>query len=494
VFFFDDTRGQLIVGRDKLGLTPVVISRGDDHFAASTDPEILRDCLSLNERVNRERLATYLLSTSRGGRDDFVSPIERLLPGEFAIVSGSRRVEIRRHFSRLGDDKDWRGFREEARRLRDWIEKLVKDYRPDDVAYMMSGGLDSTALIGAHSRMFDDASLSAMSLVAGESRYEDESDLISVMRSQFPIDYAELELTSRLPLTDERVLGRTGGLGPQWHPGTAYETQLLESIATRFGVRRILGGVGGDHLFAGRFGDTAAWHLRNRNHAALIGEFQARWTGSQLWYRLGRWLGGRLLSESAKSKIRNIVSPAEATPAWLKPRSWTTFHPESAETVELFEADAKGIPREQTWRWEVFVRECRRKERISETHYVFPYLDSEFVERFSGLPPSYRYRRGVNKAILREAVSGVLPEPILRADKRLWIGNLIDAAIYRHRHDIEELFSSPYLADLGLIEPATFLKAFRIFIDNVSPEGQELGMGAIWRTISAEIWLTNFYE
>lgn len=499
LFFFSEEKGEprLVVARDKLGLTPVMMFRGDNTFAASTNPEMLREHLSLNERVNRERLLDYLIGSSGAGRDDFVAPFERLLPGEFANVTLGSRVDIKGYFTRFDPRREWNSFQTEAHQLREGVERLIQLFGADQAAYMMSGGLDSTALVGAHSRLMDSQTsdrtkISAMSLVSGERPFNDESDLISIMRTQFPIEHAELELTSELQLTEDRILEQTGGFGPQWHPGTVYESRLLESITKRFGVRRVLGGVGGDHLFAGQFGSAAEWHLREGNYNALFREFRARWDGLESGYRLGRWLVGCSVPNTVKREIKKLLSGAENRPPWLNPELWMTFRGRSADVVELTESGRPGVPREKTWRWEAFVRECRRKEQVSDTRYVFPYFDSKFVKRFSGLPPNYRYRNGRNKAILRAAFSGILPEPILSADKRFWIGNLLEAALSRNSRSIETMFSHSHLAALGLIKPAKFLEVFRAFTARVNPEKPELGIGPIWRTISAEKWLTEF--
>jgi asparagine synthase (glutamine-hydrolysing) len=114
-----------------------------------------------------------------------------------------------------------------------------------------------------------------------------------------------------------------------------------------------------------------------------------------------------------------------------------------------------------------------------------PYLDYRLVERAQALPASELIHNGWTKAILREAMAGVVPDPVRwRRDK---LG-----------------FATPEKRWLGEIAPqvrewlgtGSRLRGGRLDADGLgawlaAPDQELARRPGLWRLVSAELWLRH---
>jgi asparagine synthetase B (glutamine-hydrolysing) len=488
----------MIVQRDEFGFIPMIYYTNGSTFAVSSSPNWLFDHLNFRFQPNRESLRAFLLHSASARRDDFITPVRRILPGEYAVVSPRMSVRLCRYYFRdQAQAEEWAEFDHEAAILQKRITELVESYADHPIAYMMSGGLDSTTLVGLHARLrereqLSNDSIATASLVSRRSGFPDETDLLDHMYRAFSLESVEYERDEGFALFDDTLLEETGGFGPQWHPGTIAEGQFLDFIVQALGRRRVVTGIGADRLFKSD-PNRAAMALLKEGSLSKGGEALCRtWHVRRLVsYPLRRLVGGRLQPETKWMLKRNLPGLRERP--WLWPRLWTR----NSQPIETYTSLGKhlsnGLPEELSWPWEYFIRECRRKAVLSGVEYMFPYLSVPFVERYSQLPHQYAYRDGFNKAILRRAVSEVLPKAIVQAPKRLWLGRITESVVQQNSEQILSWFDEPRLADLGLLEPGVFKQAFRTFLRAKATTTEELGFRRMWRTIAAEKWLRDMF-
>jgi asparagine synthase (glutamine-hydrolysing) len=494
--FYDGQTGRLLIGRDRFGFTPVTLYRGEKIFAAATCPTALRDSLTVSESPNRKRLATYLMRIPRTGREDCVLPFERVLPGEVVTVDSEGLVDFHRYYSRPATEHHWESFEEESRELRGTLRATVEEQLDDEVIHMMSGGIDSTTLMSLHSEISNATKpIRTASLTASNASVQDESDLISEMLDAYEVQSFICDLSDGVPVTDERLLEDSGAWGPQWHPGTPYELHFVRSISDFYDGNRIVAGSGADFLFAGTLNSSIQSYLA---HGQLTDAFRQVAANSD-WLSASAWGLRRMLSAIApnhlKSGFRRVFPvQEESREPWLNPCRWTRVGLEQPKTVGFGDFGDRGVPYELSWPWEHTVRERRRKARLAGIKYILPYFEATLVERYSRLPESFKFRNGYRKAILRAAANDLLPEKVLHASKRLWIGGIIELSMFNMRFAIRELFRESRLAALGLIDVDSFLEAFSAFNDQVRRGRRNIGTAPLWCTISAEIWLKSMFE
>jgi asparagine synthase (glutamine-hydrolysing) len=114
-----------------------------------------------------------------------------------------------------------------------------------------------------------------------------------------------------------------------------------------------------------------------------------------------------------------------------------------------------------------------------------PFLDRRIAEFALSLPAKFLYRRGVTKAVLREAVRGIVPAEVLaRRDK---VGFEPPQATWF----AEPAFLST-ISDVLLDRTARtrgLYDAAAIELDLSS--GRWRDPGGIWRALNLELWLRN---
>jgi asparagine synthase (glutamine-hydrolysing) len=497
IIYYEPRTGRLIAARDKMGLTPFMFYRTEGVFLGSTHVSPLRKHLSVTERPNRHRLAVYLLQASVADRSDFITPFERVLPGESAVVFPDGEVKFRQYYSRRTTRTvNWQGFETTARNLRGDLQEAVINCMEEPIVYEMSGGIDSTAFVGMHCKLAKARETTVQelpktaSLITQSPKFPNENDLIGQMVQNLPLDNLEFDLGEGVELFNASVLENEAGYGPQWYPAAGYSIQFRKKIVEYYGRRIIVAGQGGDHLFRGRWQTLFFDFLKKGKFREALDVLSRNpgTAGGLSWG--GRRVAARILPSMIKSQLKRF---REIDKPWLHPERWVQADCNEPRSVGLNERLDVGLPHELTWSWENFAREFVRKNRLSRVKYVLPYFEPSFAELYSQLPISFRLREGTHKAILREACRGVLPKKILQAPKRLWLGHLFDAALSQNRQKIESLFENSRLSSLGLINVSSFLSDFDSFLKQYDYSSGALGMTRLWRTISAEKWLKKTF-
>jgi asparagine synthase (glutamine-hydrolysing) len=120
-----------------------------------------------------------------------------------------------------------------------------------------------------------------------------------------------------------------------------------------------------------------------------------------------------------------------------------------------------------------------------------PFLDHHLVERTLSLSPGKIIKQGSTKYILRQAMKGILPEPIrIRQDKigfatpwEKWFRTPIFKEL------ILDLLHSASFRNRGILNINKCLKGFERFIDRKNSIPKE-----IWKWINLELWFRKFIE
>jgi hypothetical protein len=97
------------------------------------------------------------------------------------------------------------------------------------------------------------------------------------------------------------------------------------------------------------------------------------------------------------------------------------------------------------------------------------------------------------KALLRSAMVGRLPDSIRLRPKLKSFDKHIEKGLgIQGAAKVRRLFRRPRLAELGLVDGPAFLQAYEDYCRRVvgsTGTGPPVGSMAVWRTISAELWL-----
>jgi asparagine synthase (glutamine-hydrolysing) len=112
-----------------------------------------------------------------------------------------------------------------------------------------------------------------------------------------------------------------------------------------------------------------------------------------------------------------------------------------------------------------------------------PFLDHELVEHVARLPARAKLRGLTTKAVLREALVGLVPDPILRRPKMGFpvpIGRWLRGEFWPL---VREFVLSPRAAERGLLQPREVARLAAEHRSGAADHGERL-----WLLVNLEIW------
>lgn len=315
-----------------------------------------------------------------------------------------------------------------AEQFRDKLTDAVKlRLRADvPVGSCLSGGLDSSSIVCIANQLLreqDAHSLQKTFSACADVAKFDERKWIDIVVDATGVD-AHYVYPALNQLFDEAPT-------ITWHQDEPFGSTSIYAqwnvfrLAAQQEVKVMLDGQGADEQLAGYhgfFGPHLAALFRSLRWTALLKEASAmRRIHGYSRKTVAAYLANYLLPEQIKDKLRHFAGRAVAQPAWLNCKQlgsvaanpFQAVGAAGAETVlGLSIAQLTASNLQMLLHWE---------DRDSMGHSIesrVPFLDYRLVEFVLGLPDDYKLSEGVTKRVLRQGMSGILPDVIRdRMDK-----------------------------------------------------------------------------
>ena len=439
----------LFLARDPLGIKPLYYTQTGVGFAFASEVSALVASGIAEKQISQDALTSFLLFGS-------VSEPVTMYEGVFSLPPGHRvllYIPDRRRLPRphpwwdprrspaAKDTRRPRNFAAAASALRPLLEDSVRAHLIADVpvGLFLSSGLDSSAIAALAAR--EHAGIQSFTLAFPGTPF-DESALTRIVAERCGTRHTEI------PLAGDAIPARLDeALAALDHPTMdGINTYFVSWAARQVGLKVALSGLGGDELFAGysTFADTPKL---------------ARLTGVAQFVPA-------TLRDAASGVLRSLFASGrspdaarKALAAWRNPQrlphpyffSRALFPP--GEIDKLIDPRfrpsalaADGYTLEPTWLgWlQLAVDEARHQEPVAAVSWLemrtymastllrdtdsvsmarslevrVPLLDTPLVEFVMALPDSARQKRGVQKALLVEALGDLLPTEIRSQKKR----------------------------------------------------------------------------
>ncbi len=480
---------EVFAARDFAGSRPLYWAEVGESFAVTSGVEATLAAAGLERRLVAGALASNLSGYPALGEGTHYQGVYTLPAGHYAHWRPGHVREVTRWWTLPSDGPTLPG-EEAAHQLRTLLVRAVEERAlpGDTTAVWLSGGWDSTAVLGAAQQTGGAHRWQAVSISypPDDPGWEDELIAAAAEFCSVPVAWIDSE---SLPVLAE----------PERDPfahGFAGWLRGLATTASDSGARVSLSGYGGDQLF--QTSDVFLADLVRRGRLLALGR---------------EWLHSRWRGET-KSFLRWAVKPAlpagiRAAVASLRGGSGTSSHLDRGippwVTTELGEAAAAGtlaiVPRESgedhaahEMRWYLTDRyfpaiNCVVAEIALEcgTEVRAPLMDERIVRLALTRPQEERSSRGETKRLLRRAMRGLLPAGTLASRTRRTgtTGGYFRRGLPRNAEWVPELFRQSRLADMGLIRADLFLRWWQWFTEG----GKGPWDAALCATIQAERWL-----
>lgn len=467
--FLDRQGGTLLCARDRMGIKPFHWLWHGGRFAFASELKSLLALPFPERRVDRASLFHYFSLMYVPGDATILEGINRLPPGHLLrLTPGAEPVVERWWAPRFCPDiavpaAEW------PQRIAAVLEQAARRWTLSDVpiACSLSGGLDSSALVGFLSRA--GLRLKTVSLGFSAPGEEDWNELPIARRvaEKWGTDHEEIVLDPERLLDDLPAM--------VWHLDEPYGGGLPSWNVFKAMSRSVkvgLSGTGGDELF----GNYGKWRpLEGGPLARLLGRHPNAESFRRLMFERCYYL-----PDSDKRRLLGDAEDLPATAGLL----WRHF---SAEPGPV--RDRMAVTDMETQLAEEFLMMTDRFSMAHSLEARTPFLDNAMVELALSIPAGLRTHRRDLKGLLRRAVADVLPPEAVNAPKKGFVIPLGRWLRGRLRPLCEQLLAPDRLAAQGLIRP-DFHAAY------VAPHlaGRRDHTPRVWAALMFQLWHKLYLE
>ena len=491
----DTGTGRVVLARDPFGIKPLHLATDGDgrvFFASEIRPLLATGAIP--RRPDDTTIYRYLRHRVH---DDtprtFFAGIERLMPGELAVLEPDGRVERSTYTGLYRDLAALAAapvpYDEHARaRFRDALREAVRSRLVSDVPVgtALSGGLDSSTIVATIDRLLSGADEEARpvgsaqqtfsAVFPGESN-DEERYVDAVAASCSPA----LRVHKVRPSADRFLVDLRDFVRTQEEPVIStgpYAQYCVMREAARH-VTVMLDGQGADEMLAGYLPYYLV-HLRSlaasRGRGAAAAELGR--SVDVLW-RLGRY-------RAADKLRRRRLVPVGA----LLARGFREAH--AGQDFPVVRDDLKARLVEDLFRHSLpaLLRyEDRNTMRFSVEGRV-PFLDRELLRTLWSLDESAIVHKGWNKRALRDATVDLLPRLVHRRRNKIGFTTPEDTWFRRIKNDVYLVFSSVSFGARPYFDQAAVLRAFQGYLSGRAGADTM----AFWRMLNVELWLREFID
>ncbi|MGW4897564.1 asparagine synthetase B family protein [Kitasatospora sp. NPDC004240] len=460
----------LVLIRDHVGARTIFYARADGCWAAATSLRALRHWPALRTSVNLAAVRSFLTFAYLPGEETLLRGVSELLPGRVLRLTadGERREEV------YWEPREALAVpelapEEYARQLRALLERATARRLPvgEDVAVLLSGGVDSSLVTALAARLHD-RPVHTYSISFGD---------------ELPNELGYSGLVAEHCGTDHRVLTVSGAQvaarladtvalldSPVGDPLTVPNLMLAEAVAGD-GLRVSLNGEGGDPVFGGPKNLPMLVHEMHRDDPAS----EVRAEAYLRSYRKCYEDLPRLLTPGALQALAEEPPPRRFVAPYLRPG------PMNSLLNQLLHCNlrTKGAHHILT-----------KVERLTASQGVqgrSPLFDRHVVDHAFATPPRLKLHGTVEKWILKEAVRDLLPDTVtdrpksgMRVPVQQWLrGPLRDLS--------GDLLLGRQARGRGLFRPDTVKLWMRREGALLPRQG-----GKLWLLLTLELWLRAY--
>jgi asparagine synthase (glutamine-hydrolysing) len=417
--WYDGQRDELLLSRDRFGEKPLYVWQREEGLYFGSEPKFLFALAGRRAPINVRQLRRYLVNGYKSlykGRDTFFEGVFELPAGCCAAIDRTRAYTERRFWqpkfrSPCADMTYEEAVSGTRSRLMHSMQIRLRADVP--VAFCLSGGVDSNALISIAKRelRYD---VHGFTIMNADARYE-ERDMVETSVRELGLRHTAIPVETGDFLPNLRDLVRAHD-APVYTITYYAHWRLMEAIRDA-GYKVSVSGTAADELFSGYFDHHNAYL------AAMASEDKPR-------------------HASALEEWREHVAPIVRNPFLQDPDYFLT-NPDGRDHIYL---DAEEFAEFLTEPFQEefaeasyatpLLRNRMANELLHESVPVIlheddlnamsfsienrsPFLDTELFDWCQTIPTRHLVKNGRAKAVLRDAVRGLAPDAIIENPRKV---------------------------------------------------------------------------
>ena len=518
VVIWDPREHRLLCARDTSGQRQLFYALHDGVFYAASEIHPIIRASDIPVEPNEDRIRNFLspmemFTNEKQYADTFYKGIHSVEAGGVVVVTSSG-VRRERYWE-LGAVREIRYRREEeyAEHLWEVFSRCVGDRLRcvGPVGVLLSGGLDSSSIACTAQALATRGELPAFPGIRGfTSLFEgmacDEREFVEVIRDAcgVPVDFVRSDsYAGRLDLAPT-------GFRESPNMSISEPRNQLFGRITRAGVRLLLSGQVGDSIVYGshlvfdsllRKGQWREMLFRMRTYRRLS---QDSWRNILVLHTLLPLLPLRLHRRLLAVHVRRqyLRRWDRFLPTWIHPAIRDDLVSRSLDrSLQLTATRLFSSPAREEERRLLYPPEVLRFPSPWPVEQSLPYADRRLHEYLLGVPPEVKYRPhpetdefyAGSKRLLRQAMRGILPEPIRTRTSKTVFADVLPAELASSWRSYEAAFGpggTPRIAERGYVDPRLFWERLVALRDGRS------GSDAVYlmQLVGLETWLRSLEQ
>jgi asparagine synthase (glutamine-hydrolysing) len=472
------TAPKLVLARDHFGIKPLFYARHRGRIVFASEIKAILQDETFPREVDEQQMYEYLRFGLFDHNDGtFFRGVRQVPAAAFAVIEGGALSETTYWTPRLSEDGD-----ASPEAFRSVFERAVQRRLVADVpvGICLSGGLDSSSICTVMAQLLRDHvrdteslgdRLKTFSAVFPGDRIDESSYIKSVL------DTTGADNSTVQPTDQDFIRELEAWV---WHmeepmvSSAPFAMWMVMRLARRQ-VTVTLDGQAGDELLAG-YDHYPYVLLRQLLRERRYGEF-----AHEAW--LLRDIVGPLVRRRLRERGQRVSVASMLAPSFTKGR-----RPPEDDRV----ADDLKRRLLQDFRTYSLPPLLRYEDRASMAHSLearLPFLDQELVDYILTLPRTAIIHNGWTRAIVRQALHGVLPKSVERRRKKIGFTTPEFRWYRRQRAVLQSLMRSPSFRARPYWKAAAVAEGFRRACAGEVEESM-----FFWRAVNAEVWLRIYVD
>jgi asparagine synthase (glutamine-hydrolysing) len=427
---WDERNKTLFLARDRVGIKPLYYAHTNRFLVFASEIKAILADPEVDRQVQPEMIDRFLTFQYLPGEETLFRGIRKLAPGSYMVVRDGR-VDIRQywdlHFAPVPRSVD-----DAAAELLELLEESVRMHMISDVpvGFLLSGGVDSTAVLGLAVGKTDKP-LSSYTLGFSAKGITDERPYARLAARTYGSQHHELTITAKefQDFLPEYVWYMEEPVCEPPAIALFYVSRLAKDY-----VKVLLSGEGGDEAFAGYQNYRSLVWLERLKKA--LGPFRGTVSSSLL-------LLNRLLSLEKVAKFAPLMqiplgsyyySRTSSPLSFFNSRSDGLYSEGFAQCVDqdrsiqvlrdcLTNTNGYGMLSKmlyvdtKTWLTDDLLVKADKMTMANSIELRVPLLDHKVLEFAASLPENHKVRGFTTKFIAKKVLERRVPEPILNRRK-----------------------------------------------------------------------------
>jgi asparagine synthase (glutamine-hydrolysing) len=440
--WYDERKGRLILSRDRFGEKPLYLWHKNNGLYFASEVKALAALVGEWPNVNENHLLRGLVNGYKAlykKKETFFNEVIELPSGTYLKIDSESISSPCRYWKPQTVEDESLSYADVVAMTKDAIINAVKIRMRSDVplAFCMSGGVDSNSLISVASKILG-CDVHGFTIMNTDSRYE-EKKLVDQSVKELGIRHTPIKLEQSNFLENLRSLVHAHD-APVYTISYYVHSKLMQSMAEK-GYKVAISGTGADELFTGYYDHHNLYLYEIFQNKNLYKNALNAWQKYQFDIVRNPYLKDPELYMKDPGFRDHLFLQNDLFATYLK-KDWMESYTENNYVSSLLRNRMLNELFEETV--PVILHEDDLNSMSVSIENRSPFLDRRLFDLAYSIPSRYLIQDARAKAVLRDAMRGIVPDSIL--DERRKVG--FNAPI-KDLLDIYDLKTREYLLDDG---------------------------------------------